>query len=211
MITLKGTSETSIIIKKSRFLGLACRIDDEQQAQTILMQRRKQYYNATHHCYAFRLENGQMRYSDDGEPQGTAGLPMLEVIKSLGLSDVLVICTRYFGGTLLGSGGLVRAYTKSTSDTLDAAQKVTLIPGSIYECRFSYATWARAEKSLSEAGYIIDNILFSDDVVARICVAGGNEGQFEDFITNVSLGKTIPLPLGQRLIEHSVTRGSKDS
>lgn len=204
MITIKSSTETSLVIKKSRFLGLACRADSEQAALDCIEQRRKQHYDATHHCFAFVLENGVMRYSDDGEPQGTAGLPMLEVLKKSGVSDVLVVCTRYFGGTLLGAGGLVRAYTQSAADTLGAAQKVALIPCSVFMCAFPYAVWAKAEKPLCEAGYAPDDIRYSDDVQVTFSVSGGSEAAFMHLIASISLGKTTPVPVGQRLAERPI-------
>lgn len=201
MTTIKGKTESSFIEKKSKFIGLAVRVSTEQQALLELEQRKKQHYDATHNCYAYLLENGTMRYSDDGEPQGTAGIPMLEVLKRSGLSDVLFICTRYFGGTLLGAGGLVRAYTKSAADTLQAAQKVKLLSCSTFKCVFPYSVWAKAESVLRDAGYIFEDIIFADEVGAVICVAAENEEMFFDHIKNLSLGKTIPEPAGQRLIE----------
>lgn len=201
MITIKDRIETSFTEKKSKFIGLAVRVSTEQQALFELDLRKKQHYDATHNCYAYVLENGVMRYSDDGEPQGTAGIPMLEVLKRTGLSDVLVISTRYFGGTLLGAGGLVRAYTKSAADTLEAAQKVKLAPYNVFKCVFQYNVWAKAENVLRDADYIFEDITFTNDVSAVMCVAAGSEETFTDLIKNVSLGKTTPEHLGQKLIE----------
>ncbi len=201
MITIKGKTETSFTEKKSKFIGLAVRVSTEEQALFDLEQRKKQHYEATHNCYAYVLENGAMRYSDDGEPQGTAGIPMLEVLKHSGLSDVLFICTRYFGGTLLGAGGLVRAYTKSAADTLQAAQKVRLISCSVYRCSFSYSVWAKAEGVLLDSGYIFEDIKFTDVVCTAVCVAAGDEDAFIEHVNNLSLGKTIPELIGQKMIE----------
>ena len=204
MITIEGNTETEIVIKKSKFLGLACPVSSEQDAQDILDKRRKEHYNATHHCFAYILENGTIRYSDDGEPQGTAGLPMLEVIKKEGLSDVVVVCTRYFGGTQLGANGLVRAYTRSTADTLHAAHKVMLVPCSIFACTFSYNTWSKTEKTLLGAGYLLDDIQYLDKIFAKICVTGGNEDAFLQQIASLSLGQTIPEPMGTKLVRHEL-------
>lgn len=203
MITISGTSETSLVIKKSRFLGLAVRVADERQAQSEIERRKKQHYDASHNCWAYLLESGAMRYSDDGEPQGTAGLPMLDVIKKSGISNVLVICTRYFGGTLLGTGGLVRAYTQSAAETLGAAVKVRLMPCSVYRCVFSYETWAKAENALKNAGLSCENIEFTDEIIASICVASGSEEAFLVLIQNLSLGKAVPELLCHKLIEVS--------
>ena len=201
MITLKGSAESTVVIKKSRFLGFVCHIDTEQDAQRTLALRRKEHYDARHHCFAYILSSGVMRYGDDGEPQGTAGLPMLDVIKKTGLSDVIVISTRYFGGTLLGAGGLVRAYTKSAAQTLDAAKKIELVPCSVFHCTFSYNTWAKAETLLSE--YIIDDIQYADNVIVTLCITG-DKGRFTELVTSVSLGQTTPVLCGEKLTEREI-------
>ena len=204
MITIRGVAETTVVIKKSKFLGLACRVDSEADAQRILEQRKKEHYDATHNCFAFLLEDGLARYSDDGEPQGTAGLPMLEVVKHSGLTDVLVICTRYFGGTLLGAGGLVRAYTQNAADTIGAARRIELLPCSIFSCIFSYPVWAKAEKMLADAGYMLDNVQYADEVTVTASVLSGEEENFLRQIAGISLGQTMPVPCGQAYVEHGI-------
>jgi uncharacterized YigZ family protein len=201
MVTVKGSAETELVIKKSRFLGLACRAESEAEAQRILEQRRKQHYDARHHCFAYVLENGVMRYSDDGEPQGTAGVPMLEVLKKSGLTDVIVISTRYFGGTLLGAGGLVRAYTQSAADTLAAARRVQRIECGIFQCRFEFAAWARAEKALALLGFAPDEVLYADAVTVDYSVNPGEEERFLQAVINITQGRTSPVPLGTKIVQ----------
>jgi uncharacterized YigZ family protein len=201
MTTVRGRTETTLVVKKSRFIGLACRIADEAAAQQALDERRRQHRDARHHCFAYLLENGAMRCSDDGEPQGTAGQPMLEVLRRSGLTDVLVICTRYFGGTLLGAPGLVRAYTQSAADTLEAAPKVTLIPCHVYGCAFDFASWARAQAPLTQAGFIIDDIAYTDAVRVRFLIRAGSEARFLEQVKNLTLGQTVPEVLGVRTME----------
>jgi uncharacterized YigZ family protein len=200
MITLKHEKETTLIIKKSRFIGYACRANNESDALSIIEQRKKQHYDARHNCFAWLLEDGTMRYSDDGEPQGTAGLPMLEVLKKSGLKNVLAVCTRYFGGTLLGAGGLVRAYTQSTAQTLEEATKLKLVPCSLYSCEFDFATFSRVQTPLENAGYIFDDITYAAAVTAQISVISGNEDAFLKQLQNLTQGQTIPKPIGQRRI-----------
>lgn len=204
MITIKGQAESSIVIKKSKFLGLACRINNEQEAQDFLTQRRKQHYDATHNCFAYVLENGIMRYSDDGEPQGTAGLPMLEVIKRSGLSNVLTVSTRYFGGTLLGAGGLVRAYTQSASSSLEEAQKVKVVPCSVFSCDFAYNIWDKAERRLRDAGYALSEIQYLTEVNVQISVDDGEEDALNEMVTSLTLGKSQLIPLGQKRVERNI-------
>ena len=204
MITVKGRTETEHVVKKSRFLGLACHVDSEDQAKSIIDARKKQHYDARHNCFAYVFADGIMRYSDDGEPQGTAGLPMLDVIKKNGLTDVLVISTRYFGGILLGAGGLVRAYTQSAADTLAAAPKAERVPCRIFSCTFSYTDWAKAEKKLTDSGYILDDADYQGDVSATFCVLNDQTDAFLSHITQLTLGKTQPVLLGEKFIEHLI-------
>lgn len=204
MKTVKGKAESSLVIKKSKFLGLCARIENEEQALEILTKRKKQHYDASHNCYAYILQNGVMRYSDDGEPQGTAGLPMLGVLEKNGLKDVLVISTRYFGGTLLGAGGLVRAYTGSAAASIEACPLVEIIDCAAYECDFSYNAWAKAEKLIRDAGFMIDDVQFSDKVHTRLSALPSSENELEKLITSVTLGQTQLTPLGIRKIERLI-------
>lgn len=204
MITLLDDAESTVIIKKSRFIGYACRISNEEQAQKFLTRRKKKYYDASHNCFAYVLESGVMRCSDDGEPQSTAGLPILEVVKRQRLVDVLIVVTRYFGGTLLGTGGLIRAYTKSASSCIDAAQKAEIIACSVFECTFSYNTWAKAQMLLEDNGFMLDDIEYTDSVRANISAVFGEESVLEKLVTSVSLGKAVLVPLGEKRIERKI-------
>lgn len=116
----RGVGQAEYIEKKSRFLGGVYPVTSEQEAKEILERVRRQHYDARHNCWCYILKSGQKRYSDDGEPQGTAGQPMLNVFERERVVDVLCVVTRYFGGILLGAGGLCRAYTKAAKDALDA-------------------------------------------------------------------------------------------
>lgn len=204
MLTIKGTAETELVVKKSRFLGFTCRISDEAEALRVLEERRKQHRDARHHCFAYQLAGGAMRCSDDGEPQGTAGLPMLEVIKRSGLADVLIISTRYFGGTLLGAPGLVRAYSQSAAETLQAASKVTLILCSVFGCTFDFPVWARIQTPLTQAGFIIGGVSYTDAVYVRFLISEGSEPRFLDQVQNLTLGQATPVPIGQSCIEQPI-------
>ena len=136
--TVERTAETEYVISRSRFIGRCFPVTEESEALAILEQIRKQHWDATHNCFAYRLRSGAARYSDDGEPQGTAGLPMMEVLKKRDLYDVLVISTRYFGGILLGAGGLVRAYSRSACDAADAAGLLSMEPCTTFSLRVPY-------------------------------------------------------------------------
>ena len=147
--TVQSSSETEYIVSRSRFLGRCFPVTSEAEATEILERIRKQHWDATHNCYAYRLKSGVDRYSDDGEPQGTAGMPMLEVLKKRDLYDVLVVSTRYFGGILLGAGGLVRAYTRSASDAAQAAGVLRMEPCTGFTLCVAYPYW-NAVQSVTE-------------------------------------------------------------
>ena len=148
--TVQTASETEYIVHRSRFIGRCFPVTDEAEALQILERIRKQHWDATHNCFAYRLRSGAARYSDDGEPQGTAGLPMREVLQKRDLYDLLVVSTRYFGGVLLGAGGLVRAYTRSASDAIDASALVSMEPCTTFSVSVAYpyrnAVWSVFER-----------------------------------------------------------------
>ncbi len=148
--TLRRASSDEFIINKSRFIGYAAPCTTEEEALAFLQSIRTRHKDATHNCYAYAIGRnmGVMRYSDDGEPGGTAGLPMMEVIKNQGVTDCCVVVTRYFGGVLLGAGGLVRAYTQGCVVALKAAQVVVMEPSRQYLCEVAYPLWDRVQHAL---------------------------------------------------------------
>ena len=148
--TLRQEAADEVIINKSRFIGYACPCETEEEALAFLQKIRTKHKDATHNCYAYVIGRnaGIMRYSDDGEPGGTAGLPMMEVLKAQGVVNCCVVVTRYFGGVLLGAGGLVRAYTQGTVIALKAAQVVIMEPSQRYLCEVAYPLWDRVTHAL---------------------------------------------------------------
>lgn len=151
--TVSGNGESEFIEKKSRFISFVYPVTTEKDAVSYIEKARKQFYDSTHVVYAYKLrENNIARFSDDGEPQGTAGIPVLDVINKSGIEDVLIIVVRYFGGTLLGAGGLVRAYSKSASLGVENAVVCTMTPCSVFEIKCPY-------NLLSQVQYILDNHL----------------------------------------------------
>lgn len=145
--TLRRSSSDELLINKSRFIGYAAPVTTEEEALAFLQSIRTKHKDATHNCYAYVIGQnaGIMRYSDDGEPGGTAGLPMMEVIKAQGVVNCCVVVTRYFGGVLLGAGGLVRAYTQGCAVGLKAAQVVVMEPSQRYLCEVAYSLWDRVQ------------------------------------------------------------------
>lgn len=148
--TLRQEAADEVIINKSRFIGYVCPCETEEEALAFLNKIRTKHKDATHNCYAYVIGRnaGIMRYSDDGEPGSTAGLPMMEVLKAQGIVNCCVVVTRYFGGVLLGAGGLVRAYTQGAVIALKAAQVVIMEPSQRYLCEVAYPLWDRVTHAL---------------------------------------------------------------
>ncbi len=158
--------------KKSRFLGEAIPVSNEEDVQEHLQRIRKQHYDARHHCFAYVMgeKSDKKRFSDDGEPSGTAGAPMLKVIEGSGCTDVLLVVTRYFGGTLLGTGGLVRAYTEAAQLALQNAGIVTMREGEQLQMTMEYPLYDKVSYLLRQAGIAVDDTIYTDKVavVAKV-------------------------------------------
>lgn len=169
ILTLADFVQAEIIEKKSRFIGYAAPVESEEAAQAFLQEIRTKHRDATHNCYAYQVgeHNQYQRSSDDGEPSGTAGRPILEVIKGSGLANVIVVVTRYFGGTLLGTGGLVRAYSATAAAALAAGEVVRLIAAAEFSLTVEYQHWQRLEGWLSANAYPVQDVRFTDKVDVR--------------------------------------------
>lgn len=170
--TLKGYGSEEYIVQKSRFIGHASPCSNEDEANAFINKIKAEHREATHNCHAYviGLDYGIMRYSDNGEPSGTAGLPMLETIKSMGLVNCVVVATRYFGGILLGAGGLIRAYRKSASIGLKAAKPVLMQSTYKLNVIMSYSLWARFENRLANLDLILEDVIYSASVELKILV-----------------------------------------
>ncbi|MBR4540237.1 MAG: YigZ family protein [Clostridia bacterium] len=168
--TLKQAASDEFIVNKSRFIGYASPCQSEEEALAFLKSIREKHKDATHNCYAYVIgENaGIMRYSDDGEPGGTAGLPMMEVLKNRGVVNCCVVVTRYFGGVLLGAGGLVRSYTKGCAIALDAAQVVKMQLSQKLMLDVPYPLWDRVNHAMKSLPVIIEDTRFGASVEATL-------------------------------------------
>lgn len=164
--TIHKYGKDEIIINKSRFIGHAMPIESEEDALEFIWKIKEEYRDATHNVYSYVLgeNNNIQRFSDDGEPSGTAGIPVLEVIKKENLRKVVVVVTRYFGGIKLGAGGLIRAYTKGAKIALEAGIIVDKIPHRKLKIRINYTSYGMVENFLNQGGYIIDSIEYDDGV-----------------------------------------------
>lgn len=196
--TIKQPAREEYVINKSRFIGHACPCQTEEQALAFLKRIREEYRDATHNCYAYVIgENaGIMRYSDDGEPGGTAGMPIIEVMKARGVVNCAVVVTRYFGGILLGAGGLVRAYAQGSKAALDAAGVVVMEKSARHMVEVDYSTWQRLEYFLRSAPVIIEHTEFGASVVCTLMVRVADEENLLAEITSVTDGKAETLEDG---------------
>ena len=165
--TIAAAASDEFVEKKSRFIGFIARVTTEEAAEDFINSIREKHREATHNVYAYVLANGRARYSDDGEPAKTAGTPVLEAISHAGVSDVIVVVTRYFGGILLGTGGLVRAYTAAASGALNAAEIVTM--REVIDCAVTVPSpqFEPARQCIERAGARLADPEFADAVTLR--------------------------------------------
>jgi uncharacterized YigZ family protein len=166
-VTVSGESTAEYSEKHSRFIANCFLCESEQQASEIIATIKTKYWDARHNVYAYLLQNGAARFSDDGEPHGTAGKPMFDVLSGSGITDIAVVVTRYFGGILLGTGGLVRAYSKSVQDCLSAATVYKMIPSTVFTINCDYTDHGRLVNLISSYEGNIDNTDFTDKVTVR--------------------------------------------
>ena len=188
----RGVGQAEYIEKKSRFLGGVYPVTSEQEAKEILERVRKQHYDARHNCWCYILKSGQKRYSDDGEPQGTAGQPMLNVFEREGVVDVLCIVTRYFGGILLGAGGLCRAYTKAAKDALDAAGISKMQPWLRQQITVSYALFERAKLLIAAQEGTVEDAQYGADILITYLIPEGADERLRTALREDSSGSVVP-------------------
>ena len=195
--TLRKFASDEFIINKSRFIGYAAPCETEAEALAFLQSIRTKHKDATHNCYAYIIGQnaGIMRYSDDGEPGGTAGKPIMDVLTGRGLTNVLCVVTRYFGGILLGAGGLVRAYSKSAADAVTKAGVVSYLPGTILDIPMDYSRYGTLEGFI-RANAEVRNVAFAQNVVVTVAVEDTNLLKFMKEVTERSDGRCTPVTIG---------------
>ena len=186
MIARDGQHETEI--KKSRFICSLYRVGSEEEARDRIEAARRQYWDANHNCTAWAIGPGQrfQRSSDDGEPSGTAGVPMLEVLRRRELTDTLAIVTRYFGGTMLGAGGLIRAYGGAVSAAVDAIGVVERKPLSVQSLVASYDDAGRIENAIRASDYPLTDVAYAQDVTFELMMEPEKVEGFAHWIGAVS-------------------------
>lgn len=189
--TIEGIASGEIVEKKSRFIATVMHVESEEEANARIEELKKKYWDARHNCFAFILGKGSetMRFSDDGEPSGTAGKPILEVLKGRELTNTLVVVTRYFGGVLLGTGGLVRAYTDSTIEGLSNADLRTMQLMQCVGIDIDYNTIGKLKYMLASNEINILNEAYTDAVRVNIALPVNEVQRYLDSITDVTNGK----------------------
>ena len=189
--TVKQYGEGEIEEKKSRFLGKIKPVASEEEALEFIEKIKKQYWDARHNCYAYIIGEHceSIRCSDDGEPSGTAGKPMLEVLQNQELRNVVAVVTRYFGGTLLGTGGLVRAYTQATQEALKEACIATMTPVSVMAIQVDYNAVGKIKYVLAQDNILVQDEEYAADVVITVAVAQCDKDGLMKKLTEVTNGR----------------------
>ena len=196
-LTPAGAGSSEYVEKKSRFLGRVFAVSSEDEARALLEAVKREHYDARHNCWCYIIRNGAERYSDDGEPQGTAGIPMLEVLRRQNMTNCVCVVTRYFGGVLLGAGGLLRAYTKSAGDALAAAGTSVVRPWSCMDVPCSYSGAERLKTECAARGGIVEDVEYSSSVTLKVLIPAETEADFTARIFDISGGTVTPLRTGE--------------
>lgn len=205
--TVKGYGESEIIISKSRFLTYVERVETEEDAIAFIEQIKKKHYQATHNCSAYLIgeHDNIQKANDDGEPSGTAGVPMLEVLKKQGLKDVVVVVTRYFGGIKLGSGGLIRAYGKATTEGIKAAGVVARKQHRTIRVTADYTWLGKLENEIRNAHYTLTDIVYADNVEIIVATLEEEKDIFATWITDLTNGQALTTFEDIEFVEFALT------
>lgn len=193
-----GHSQTELVEKRSRFIGQVWRVSSEEEARRRIEETKKQNYDARHNCWCYLIQDGPVRYSDDGEPQGTAGQPMLNVFQREGVENVCCVVTRYFGGVLLGAGGLVRAYTQSAKDALDAAGVSVVRRWVAMEVPCTYAQFEGMRREVAAFSGVVEQVDYGADVVLSCLLPEERSAEFAAHVLDVTAGGVEVLEAGER-------------
>ena len=183
--------------KKSHFIGRVWPVETEEDALAKIQEMKKQHYDATHNCWAYIIKDGAVRFSDDGEPGGTAGMPMLQVLQREGLYNIVCVVTRYFGGILLGAGGLVRAYTKGAKIAVDAAGKSMKRVWTALYIPIPYSYYERVKLEIETFGGILRDTQFGADIELEVLMPEAQAQPFLDRLTDLSAGTIEGMETGQ--------------
>lgn len=192
-----GPGEASFVEKRSEFLGHVRMVETEEEARSFIAEMKKKFHDARHNCWCYIIKDGPERYSDDGEPQGTAGIPMLEVFRREGITNFVCVVTRYFGGILLGAGGLLRAYTKSAKDALDAAGVSVVRRWVEMDIPCSYAQAEKLKGEVLALSGIVTDMEYAAGVTIKAMVPEEAADELSAKIFDVSSGTVKCVPGGE--------------
>ncbi len=197
--TLAGEAKAELIERKSRFIGHAAHVTTEADAIAFINKIRSEHSQATHNVYAYMIkENNIQRYSDDNEPQGTAGIPVLDVIRKSKFTDAVIVVTRYFGGILLGAGGLVRAYSAAAKAAVDEARIVTYEQYTEFTLTVNYSDYQKLQNDFPNFGIIVDCTDFAQDVTLGLAIKENKLAEYGEKVSEMTQGKCIPQITGKR-------------
>ena len=200
-------TDSEFVEKRSRFISHIWRVESEAEARARIEEMKKKYYDARHNCWCYLLKEGNVvRYSDDGEPQGTAGQPMLNVFQRENITNVCCVVTRYFGGILLGAGGLTRAYTKGAKDALDAAGISRMSLWTLWEVPCTYPLFERVKLEIAAFDGILRDTQFGAEVEMEILLAAAKTQPFLDRITDMTAGTVEGMEIGQEYRAFPITK-----
>ncbi len=181
-------AQSEFVEKRSRFITHLWPVETEEEAQAYIREMKSKYYDARHNCWCYLLGQNVQRYSDDGEPQGTAGQPMLKVFERENVTNVCCVVTRYFGGILLGAGGLTRAYSKGAKDALSVAGAATMGLWSRVEIPCSYAAFERVKLEIAALDGVVDHIEYGADITLGVSVMASQTDALQSRLTELSAG-----------------------
>ena len=192
-----GFGEDEFVEKKSRFIGRVWPVETEDEALQKIQEMKRQHYDVIYNCWAYIIRDGAVRFSDDGEPGGTAGMPMLQVLQREGLYNLVCVVTRYFGGVLLGAGGLVRAYTKGAKIAVDAAGKSMKRVWTVLYLPCPYPFYERVKLEIAAFGGVLRQTDFGAEVEMELLLPQGNTAPFLERLTDMTSGTVEAMEIGQ--------------
>ena len=194
-------AESEFVEKRSRFISHLWRVESEAEARTRIEEMKKKYYDARHNCWCYLLKEGNVvRYSDDGEPQGTAGQPMLIVFQRQEVTNVCCVVTRYFGGILLGAGGLTRAYTQGAKDALTVSGIARMSLWTLWDIPCTYPLYERMKLEIAACGGVVRDAEYGADIILRAAFPADGAEQFAPRLTELSAGSLEMIPAGEEFL-----------
>ncbi|RXK18034.1 YigZ family protein [Macrococcus sp. DPC7161] len=201
-ITIQSDVENETIINKSRFITYLFKVDSEDEAKTKIDEIKALHKTANHNCSAYTIGDSHQiqKANDDGEPSGTAGVPMLECLKKADIHNTVAIVTRYFGGIKLGTGGLIRAYQNGVSEAISKSGKAMMKNAKIYRVTIQYDQTGKFEHQIESTDFIVLNTIYTDKVTYEIQITNELEDEFKQFITNQTQGTAEMLLIEEKML-----------